>query len=277
MHLAQPIRPAAAGKRPGCPVDEHAARAVAACYLDSDDGSADPLVRAAYQQLEAQTDALLQRLVRTWPGGLRVVSTALGAPYDDDDELLVAVSTTRTLEIPTLEPSRRHPLLGSSPGGPCDRLRALHDLLGHVLPGFGFDRDGEFTAWLTQDRHHTGLARRALATELHAQHSVLWSTGQLAEPKATLIDTRILRASASAMRRWPHRASGRRASDRADPALRLRQRATRHRVRERASELAPRADGELREHLAKVVLGRWGTDEALAADLRSFRTNKKWP
>jgi hypothetical protein len=196
MHVAELTRHTAHGKRTGLPVDEHAARAVAACYLASDDRSADPLVRAAYQQLEAQTDHLLQRLVRAWPGGLRLVSTALESPYGSDDDLLVAVPTTGTLEIPRVARSRRHPLLGNSPGGPYDRFRAVHDLLGHVHHRFGFDRDGEFAAWLAQDRHHHGLARWALATELHAQHSVLWSTGELAEPKATLIDTRILRASA---------------------------------------------------------------------------------
>jgi hypothetical protein len=198
VHVAEPIRQAAGVDRPGRPVDEHAARAVAACYLDSDDRSADPLVRTAYQQLEAQTDALLHRVVGSWPGGLRVVSTALESPYGSDDELLVAVPTTGTLEVPTVRRGRRHPLLGNSPGGPYDRLRAVHDLLGHVLPGLGFDRDGEFAAWLAQDRDHRGLARWALATELHAHHSVLCATGELAEPKAVLIDPRILRASVAA-------------------------------------------------------------------------------
>ena len=75
--------------------------------------------------------------------------------------------------------------------------------MGHVLPGFGFDRDGEFAAWIEQDRHYRGLARAALATELHGQHSVRWSTGELAEPKAVLIDRGILRASVTAAVRRP--------------------------------------------------------------------------
>jgi hypothetical protein len=184
-------------KRPGRPVDAHAARAVAECYLASADRSSDPLVRTAYEQLEVQTDALFERLVRAWPGGLRVVSTALESPYGSDDDLLLAVPMAGTLEIPPVPCGRRHPLLDTCPGGAYDRFRAVHDLLGHVLPRFGFDRDGEFAAWLAQDRHHHGLARWALATELHAQHSVLWSTGELADPKALLIDTRVLRASAA--------------------------------------------------------------------------------
>jgi hypothetical protein len=39
---------------------------------------------------------------------------------------------------------------------------------------------------------YTGLARRALATELHAQHSVLWTSGELAEFKATLLSPDLL-------------------------------------------------------------------------------------
>jgi hypothetical protein len=42
---------------------------------------------------------------------------------------------------------------------------------------------------------YTGLARWALATELHAQHSVLWTSGQLAELKATLLSPDLLLAS----------------------------------------------------------------------------------
>jgi len=38
-------------------------------------------------------------------------------------------------------------------------------------------------------------ARRALATELHGQHSVYWTTGHMAEPKAVLLDPALLRRS----------------------------------------------------------------------------------
>jgi hypothetical protein len=177
-------------------VDDRAAREVAACYLQSADRAGDPLVRSAYDQLSAQTDALLDRVVRAWPAGpLRIAPTALAAPYYDDHELVLGVTTTHALEVPAVDAGRRHPVLGNEPGGPYDRLRALHDLVGHVVPRHGFDRDGEFAAWRVQARLHHGLARWALATELHAQHSVLWTTGALAEPKAVLIDRDVLRRS----------------------------------------------------------------------------------
>jgi hypothetical protein len=71
----------------------------------------------------------------------------------------------------------------------------VHDIVSHTRLGFGFDRHGEFSAWLAEDRMYSGLARWALATELHAEHSVLWTTGHLAEHKSTLLPPDLVLAS----------------------------------------------------------------------------------
>ena len=110
------------------------------------------------------------------------------------------------------DPDRRHPLVDSTPGGAYDRFRAVHDVLGHARLGLGFDRHGEFAAWRAQHPLHSPLARWALATELHGQHSVLWTTGRLAEPKAILLEPWILRRSVAGSR-------GTRTPDRARTAL----------------------------------------------------------
>jgi len=123
-------------------------------------------------------------------------------PHPDDDawELIRSVREHRLLEVVTVasDRDRRHPLVGSEAGGAYDRFRAVHDILGHARMGLGFDRDGEFAAWRAQARLHRPLARWALATELHGRHSVLWTTGHLAEPKAILLDPRLLRRSVAA-------------------------------------------------------------------------------
>ena len=85
--------------------------------------------------------------------------------------------------------------MGNDHGGANDRFRGVHDVLGHARLTLGLDRDGEFAVWCSQERSHRPLARRALATELHGQHSALWTTGHLAEPKAILLDPRLLRRS----------------------------------------------------------------------------------
>jgi hypothetical protein len=74
-------------------------------------------------------------------------------------------------------------------------VRAVHDIVSHGWRGHGFDPDGELSAWLAEDSIYTGLACWALATELHAHHSVLWTTGEHADHKAVLLEPALLRTS----------------------------------------------------------------------------------
>jgi hypothetical protein len=179
-------------------VDPDLAGEIAAHFLAARSNHTDATVRAAYDQLERQSDAIFTRLTnphRPFHRGLRVEFTRYESPYDSDDELVGAVRAHRVLEITTSarERDRRHPLLGCDLGGGYDRFRAVHDLVGHVGPCLGFDRDGEFAAWLTQEQLYGGPARWALATELHAEHSVRWTTGMLSDHKAVLLDRELLR------------------------------------------------------------------------------------
>jgi hypothetical protein len=179
-------------------VEPAIAHEVAASFREARSTPDAPLVAVAYAQLAAQTDAIFRRLTDAAQRvAVRVAFTCDRMPYADDRELIDAVRTDHVLEITTTacEPDRLHPLLDSCAGGAYDRFRAVHDLLGHVGPALGFDRDGEYTSWLIQDGHYKGLARWALATELHAEHSVRWTTGDLAEHKATLLPRRVLRKS----------------------------------------------------------------------------------
>ena len=118
-------------------------------------------------------------------------------PYRDAHELIDSVRNDRLLEVTTVatDPHRRHPLMDSTMGGAYDRFRAVHDILGHAGLGRGFDRHGEFAVWLYQERFHSPRARPALATELHAQHSVFWTTGIMAEPKAVLLEPELVHRS----------------------------------------------------------------------------------
>jgi hypothetical protein len=167
-------------------------RVIADCFT-SGRTSADPLVAMAYRQLEMQTDQQFAAL--TDPGGpyrLTVVSTSQATPYSDAGELTASVLTSRTLEVTTSRADRPHPLLGGEAGSAYYRFRAVHDLVGHVATGYGFDADGEYSAWLVQRNLYTGLARWAAATELHGEISALWTTRQFAEHKAVLLDPHLL-------------------------------------------------------------------------------------
>jgi hypothetical protein len=178
-------------------IDTVLAHEVAVRFQAARNNQTNQTVRAAYDQLARQSDAIFARLTdpdHQFLRGLRVEFTRCESPYDSDEELVRSARTHRVLEITTSarERDRRHPLLGCDRGGAYDRFRAVHDIVGHVGPCLGFDRDGEFAAWLTQERLYDGLARWALATELHAEHSVRWTTGTLSDHKATLIDRDLL-------------------------------------------------------------------------------------
>jgi hypothetical protein len=181
---------------PAVQLDATYAHQVAARFLDAPSLPQDPITATAYRLLELQIDRLSNG--RTRPHADRTVWVAFTrcrAPYASDVEMTAAVRATRILEAVTsrVDRDRQHPLPGNEPGGSYDRFRAVHDLVGHVhLVGHGFDRHREFAAWLARDSLYRGLARRALATELHAEHTVLWSTGTLAEHEATPIATHII-------------------------------------------------------------------------------------
>jgi len=180
-------------------VNHQCARDVASAYVGASSRD-DALTVTAFALLVVETDRLFARITRpAHPRAIRVIFTTCESPYRDADELIASVRNLRLLEVATVagNADRRHPLMGSERGGPYDRFRAVHDVVGHAHLGLGFDRDGEFSVWLAQARLHSPLARWALATELHGQHSVRWTTGDVAEPKAVLLEPRLLRRSYS--------------------------------------------------------------------------------
>lgn len=188
-------------------VDPAATRDVAAAYTDTPT-TREPLVAAAYARLVTEADQLFRRLTSPdRPDRAHIAFTTCPTPYADARELITSVRRDRLLEVTTVATThdRHHPLMGNDPGGAYDRFRGVHDVLGHARLQLGFDRDSEFATWRSQERFHSPPARWAGATERHGQHSVLWMTGQLAQPKAILLDPRLLRRSVTTARRpVPH-------------------------------------------------------------------------
>jgi hypothetical protein len=179
------------------PLDASIATEVATSFLACKTSSRHPVVAAAYRALQSQSDALFAQMTtdHRWP--VRVVFTYCAAPYGSDSEMINAVRSEKVLEVATSSTKSEglHPALGCDFGGAYDRFRAVHDLLGHVQLGYGFDQNSEYMTWRCQHRHYWGVARWALATELHAKNSVLHLTGHLADHKAVLLDPTLLARS----------------------------------------------------------------------------------
>jgi hypothetical protein len=154
------------------------------------------LAHAAYAQLVSESDQLFT-LITQARRPVQIFFTMSTTPYSDADELITSIQRDHVLEVAAAarERDRPHPAMGCEVGGAYDRFRAVHDVLGHGQLAVGFDRDGEYAAWRSQERYHGPLARRALATELHGEHSVRWTTGELPEHKAAVLDDRLIRRS----------------------------------------------------------------------------------
>ena len=185
-------------RAPRRPIAPEQARRIADAFLAAPRHVPTARTTAAYAELGAQTSRWYQRLTGAAARRpIRVVITHCREPYTTAAELSESVRRDAVLELwPTSrDPDRRHPLLDTTVGGAFDRLRSVHDIVSHGWLGHEFDADGEFSAWLFEDRMYTGLARWALATELHGEHSVQWTTQDLADHKAVLLDRALLRSS----------------------------------------------------------------------------------
>ena len=166
-------------------------------YLSARDTSHEALVVAAYEQLQAETDQLFHAVVcGEVSRPVRIVFTRCREPYvvrcraHRGGARMLAVLEVTTAAVST---ERIHPLLGCELGGAFDRFRAIHDLIGHAGTGLGFGLRDELAAWLTQDRLHGSLARRALATELLAINCARWVMGAAPAQKAVLLEPELVR------------------------------------------------------------------------------------
>ncbi|MGX7680296.1 hypothetical protein ACSMXN_15490 [Jatrophihabitans sp. DSM 45814] len=176
------------------------ARDIAQWFLAAPALGNDSLVSAAYRDLQLQTDRQFAQLTDPdGPFGYTVSWTKHPTPYSTATELIGAVRATGVLEVTAarVERNRLHPALDCGIGGAYDRLRAVHDIVGHVMTGYGFDRDAEYSAWLRQSQLYCGLARWAAGTEFHAEHSVVWTTRQFPEHKAVLLPRSLLKRSST--------------------------------------------------------------------------------
>jgi hypothetical protein len=171
-------------------IDASKAAAVGEWYMHSRSAHRNPTVIEAYRQLQSETDHLYTHLTSdACPWAARVVFTRCRRPYESDNELISAVRANGTLEMTSAAAAdeRLHPLLGCELGGAFDRLRAVHDLIGHARCGYGFGLVDECAAWSFQDRLHSGLARRALATEIYGVNAARSVVGEAPELRALLL------------------------------------------------------------------------------------------
>ncbi len=184
-------------------IDRCVTAEVGSWYLSNPSTPGDREVAAAYEQLQRETDRLFANLMsRRNEGAIQIVFTCCLEPYAGAHELIESVQVDRMLEVTTaaVHGGRIHPLLGCEFGGAFDRFRAVHDLIGHGLPGLDFELESEVAAWRVQDRFDHGIARWALATEICGVNSARWVTGEALDAKALHPDPQVLEWLAAIVR-----------------------------------------------------------------------------
>ena len=158
-------------------------QACAQAYFVADHKPNDPQVRLAYRALIAETLAQFANLPVA-------VSLSESDPYLSFADMREQVARTGTLRVWSEDflPAD-HPLAqrwGSwSVNG---MLRACHDYWGHLVSNADFSLHGEETAFVNHAPQFSGLAQRALATELRGQTCALhYGPGGFAPQKACLL------------------------------------------------------------------------------------------
>ncbi|MDW5594238.1 hypothetical protein VSS74_07820 [Conexibacter stalactiti] len=135
-------------------------------YIDPPASDAHAL-EGAYSALAEELIAL-DRAVTAAPaaGGLGVRVTLVATPeepYADAADLCDDVRQRGAIKLRAAAADAPHPLL---PNAAVDRLRTVHDVLGHAALGLGFDLQSEYAAWLYCRPLFSRAARPAAFCEL---------------------------------------------------------------------------------------------------------------
>jgi hypothetical protein len=166
--------PAALRRGPGLLAREEAVR-IAAWFAGPSYAPAQA-IGDAYDALERETRALHAEIRSAL--GVRVRYTHGAAdPYDNAAALCADLRTNRTMMLRTAALDTPHPRLDSSRDGTLDRLRIVHDVLGHAALGLGFDVQSEYATWLQCRLLFSPRARAAAFTELVGAVTTYVATG----------------------------------------------------------------------------------------------------
>lgn len=151
-----------------------------------------PQYKAAYEDFKAQTTEMWSLLTKPKEEG------GMGIKVEEWDERTrgsdnpYATSAAQSADVASghLYMNRGEFFIGHNESSPTGtdhpfmtgndyfKFRAVHDVFGHVAHGTGFDRHGEYLAWMSHNSMYTGEGRKAMSTEYHAVNTHLYMTGK---------------------------------------------------------------------------------------------------
>lgn len=163
------------------PADQLKSHVVARVFETTPDQSNDPKVRAAYAEFHRQSELMYDFMTRPEADGGLGVTVEMWT-NDDPAHFGEGPYPNATAQADDLR-DNHHIFLESGLGGEhstlsrdqYDRFRAVHDVFGHGGVGSGFDRHGEYEAYLAHSSMYWGEGRQAMASEYHGVNSASWS------------------------------------------------------------------------------------------------------
>lgn len=143
--------------------------------------------RAAYDDFKLQTDEMWDLLTNKL--GVQVEVWDERTEGRDDPYETAEAQALDLIQNHHIYVNRGEFFIGNDPLSPTGtkhpfmtgpeyfRFRAVHDAFGHAGVGGGFDRHGEYEAWMHHSSMYTGEGQKAMSTEYHGVNSWLWDKG----------------------------------------------------------------------------------------------------
>jgi hypothetical protein len=170
------------------PADLPEAYVTARMFEDTPDMSDDPETQRVFNVFKQQSEEMWEFMTRPESeGGLGITVDWWEAT--DPEQFGVGPYPTAAAQAEDLR-QNHHIFLESGLGGEhdatmtreqYDRFRAVHDVFGHAGIGGGFDRHGEYQAYLAHASMYADDGERGMASEYHGVNTAMW-TGAAGTP-----------------------------------------------------------------------------------------------
>lgn len=164
------------------PADQLKAYAVAREFEDLPDEADNPAVQVVYEDFIKQSEEMFDFMTKPESeGGLGITvefwtnpdPTQFGVgPYQDATEQAEDLRVNHRIKLEAGLGGHHEATMDQ---GQYDRFRAVHDVFGHAGIGGGFDRHGEYQAYLAHASMYSGNGHRGMASEYHGVNSAAWS------------------------------------------------------------------------------------------------------
>jgi hypothetical protein len=160
------------------------ADAAGRAFENTPDQSSDPHVQAAYDDFKAQSEEMFDYMTRPKAEGGMGVTVEFSKETDPYPTAAAQAADLRDNNRIVIQSGLGGQHQASMSTEEYDRFRAVHDVFGHAAIGGGFDRHGEYEAWLVHSMMYEEPGRSAMSTEYHGVNSAMWS-GDTSNPGGT--------------------------------------------------------------------------------------------